>query len=107
MSLAVDASAVVALHFLDERPPFEPLEERLASGEQVFTAPNFHQEVMEALRRGTTPHLHSLNEDCCGWPQAGHAVADRADGGIVLPVVNFEQAWCSRRKNRRQAVVRS
>ena len=52
MSLVLDASAAVALHFLDERPPFEPMEDRLAAGEEAFTAPNFFQEVMEALRRG-------------------------------------------------------
>ena len=66
MSLAIDASAAVALHFLDERPAFEAMEERLASGEDAFTAPNFFQEVMEALRGGirsgrTTP------EDVAAW----------------------------------------
>jgi predicted nucleic acid-binding protein len=60
MSLAIDASAAVALHFLDERPAFEPMEDRLIAGEEAFTAPNFFQEVMEALRCGirdgrTTP----------------------------------------------------
>jgi len=50
MSFALDASAAVALHFLEERPQFEAMEERLACGEQAFTAPNFFQEVMEALR---------------------------------------------------------
>jgi predicted nucleic acid-binding protein len=52
VSLAIDASAAVALHFLDERAAFEEMEERLANGEEAFTAPNFFQEVMEALRRG-------------------------------------------------------
>jgi predicted nucleic acid-binding protein len=52
MSFALDASAVVALHFRDERPTFFDMEERLALGEEVFTAPNFFQEVMEALRAG-------------------------------------------------------
>ena len=51
MSLAVDASAAVALHFADEREPFANMEDRLANGEEAFTAPNFFQEVMEALRR--------------------------------------------------------
>ena len=51
MSLAVDASAAVALHFADEREPFADMEDRLANGEEAFTAPNFFQEVMEALRR--------------------------------------------------------
>ena len=60
MSLALDASAAVALHFADERQPFVELEDRLADGEEAFTAPNFYQEVMEALRRAlregrTTP----------------------------------------------------
>lgn len=52
MSFALDASAAVALHFADEWAPFEELELRLSSGEEAFTAPNFHLEVMEALRRG-------------------------------------------------------
>lgn len=51
MSLAVDASAIAALHFEDQAPPFEPLAERLAKGEEAFTAPNFHQELMESLRK--------------------------------------------------------
>ena len=51
MSLALDASAAVALHFADERGPFADVEDRLADGEEAFTAPNFFQEVMEALRR--------------------------------------------------------
>ncbi len=46
----MDASAAVALHFLEERPRFEAMEERLAASEEAFTAPNFFQEVMEALR---------------------------------------------------------
>ena len=52
MSLAIDASAAVALHFFDERAPFQAIKERLARGEEAFTAPNFFQEVMEALRQG-------------------------------------------------------
>jgi predicted nucleic acid-binding protein len=51
VSLALDASAAVALHFADERGPFEAMEDALADGEEAFTAPNFYQEVMEALRR--------------------------------------------------------
>src|SRR5437762_5253814 len=65
MSLALDASAAVALHFADEREPFETMEEQLADGEEAFTAPNFFQEVMEALRRAiregrtTSPDVHA------------------------------------------------
>ena len=66
MSLAMDASAAVALHFLDERPAFEPMEERLASGEDAFTAPNFFQEVMEALRRGIR-ESRTDPEDVAAW----------------------------------------
>lgn len=51
MSLCIDASAALALHFEDEYRPFEPLETRLAAGEDAYTASNFFQEVMEALRR--------------------------------------------------------
>lgn len=52
MSFVVDAGAALALHFLDERDPFEPMEERLLSGAVAFTALNFFQEVMEGSRRG-------------------------------------------------------
>ena len=51
MSLVLDASAAIGLHFEDERALVEAMEDRLASGETAFTAPNFHLEVMEALRR--------------------------------------------------------
>ena len=51
MSLVVDASAIVALHFDDEAAPFADLEERLSQGEKAYTAPNLFQEVMESLRR--------------------------------------------------------
>jgi predicted nucleic acid-binding protein len=51
VSLAIDASAAVSLHFADERGPFEEMEDRLAAGENAFTAPSFFPEVMEALRR--------------------------------------------------------
>jgi predicted nucleic acid-binding protein len=66
VSLALDASAAVALHFLDERPAFEPLEERLAGGEDAFTAPNFFLEVMEALRRGIREG-RTTTEDAAAW----------------------------------------
>jgi uncharacterized protein with PIN domain len=39
MSVVVDASAMVALHFEDEAAPFAALEERLSRGEKAFTAP--------------------------------------------------------------------
>ena len=38
MSLVVDASAAVALHFADEREPFADMEDRLADGEEAFVA---------------------------------------------------------------------
>lgn len=66
MSLVLDASAAVALHFLDERAAFEPMEERLADGEDAFTAPNFFQEVMEALRRGIREG-RTNPEDVAAW----------------------------------------
>ena len=66
MSLAVDASAVVALHFADERRPFAEMEERLADGEEAFTAPNFFQEVMEALRRALRER-RTTTEDVQAW----------------------------------------
>jgi predicted nucleic acid-binding protein len=66
VSVVLDASAAVALHFVDERAPFEPLEERLAAGEDAFTAPNFFLEVMEALRRGTRDG-RTTAEDVAAW----------------------------------------
>src|SRR5690348_6620883 len=66
MSLALDASAVVALHFADERAPFVSMEDRLADGEEAFTAPNFFQEVMEALRRAVREQ-RTTNEDVQAW----------------------------------------
>jgi predicted nucleic acid-binding protein len=66
MSFALDASAAVALHFLEERPPFEAMEERLVSGEQAFTAPNFYQEVMEALRGAIRDH-RTTSELASAW----------------------------------------
>src|SRR5207245_853373 len=40
-----------ALHFADECAGFESMEEALENGKEALTAPNFFQEVMEALRR--------------------------------------------------------
>ena len=66
MSVAIDASAAVALHFIDERQPFEPLEDQLAAGEEAFTAPNFFQEVMEGLRRGIR-EWRTTADDVAAW----------------------------------------
>ncbi len=66
MSLALDASAAVALHFSDERGPFEAMENKLADGEEAFTAPNFFQEVMEALRRAVREG-RTTNENVQAW----------------------------------------
>jgi len=66
VSLALDASAAVALHFIDERTGFEAMEDRLADGEEAFTAPNFFQEVLEALRRAVREGRTS-NEDVQAW----------------------------------------
>ena len=66
MSLALDSSAAVALHFTDERGPFEAMEDRLADGEEAFTAPNFFQEVLEALRRAVRDGRTS-NENVQVW----------------------------------------
>ena len=66
MSLALDASAAVALHFTDERGPFEAMEDRLADGEEAFTAPNFFHEVLEALRR-TIREERTTNNDVQAW----------------------------------------
>ena len=66
MSLALDASAAVALHFADERGPFADMEDRLADGEEAFTAPNFFQEVMEALRR-TIREGRTTGADVQAW----------------------------------------
>ena len=66
MSLVLDASAAVALHFADERKPFEKMEDLLAEGEEAFTAPNFFQEVMEALRRAIREQRTS-SEDVQAW----------------------------------------
>jgi predicted nucleic acid-binding protein len=66
MSFVLDASAAVALHFDDERAPFEQMEDQLAAGEPAFTAPNFHQEVMEALRR-TIREGRTTAEDASAW----------------------------------------
>ncbi len=66
MSLALDASAAVALHFADERSPYAEMEDRLAEGEEAFTAPNFFQEVMEALRRAIRDQ-RTTNENVQAW----------------------------------------
>ncbi len=66
MSLALDASAALALHFADERSPFAEMEDRLAEGEEAFTAPNFFQEVMEALRRAIREQ-RTTNENVQAW----------------------------------------
>ena len=66
MSLALDASAAVALHFEDEREPFAGMEDRLADGEEAFTAPNFFLEVMEALRRAIREQ-RTTSEDVQAW----------------------------------------
>ena len=66
MSVALDASAAVALHFADERGPFVPMEDCLADGEEAFTAPNFYQEVMEALRRALREQ-RTTSRDIHAW----------------------------------------
>jgi predicted nucleic acid-binding protein len=66
MSFALDASAAVALHFIEERPRFEEMEQRLALGEEAFTAPNFFQEVMEALR-GAVRNGRTTAEASSAW----------------------------------------
>jgi predicted nucleic acid-binding protein len=42
------------------------MEDRLAGGEESFTAPNFFQEVLEALRRAVREDRTS-NEDVHAW----------------------------------------
>jgi len=66
VSLVLDASAAVALHFSDERTPFEAMEDKLADGEEAFTAPNFFQEVLEALRRAVREG-RTTDEDVQAW----------------------------------------
>jgi len=66
VSFCVDASAAVALHFADEREAFVEMEERLADGETAYTAPNFFQEVMEALRRGIR-EKRTTSEEVQAW----------------------------------------
>src|SRR5687768_2947774 len=66
MSFVLDASAAAALHFADEFAAFEEVEKVLATGAEAFVPPNFHQEVMEALRKAirngrTTP------DDAAAW----------------------------------------
>lgn len=52
MSFVIDASAAAALHYPEEASRFRRMEEHLIGEGTAFTAPNFYQEVMEALRRG-------------------------------------------------------
>jgi predicted nucleic acid-binding protein len=87
VSLALDASAAVALHFADEREPFIELEDRLANGEEAFTAPNFFQEVMEALRRGVREG-RTTSEDVQLWLGA-------LDSYSIIPVDLNPVAGCS------------
>ena len=56
MSFVLDASAALAMAFDDERTKsVTAMEDRLADGEETFTAPIFHQEVLEGLLLGTPP----------------------------------------------------
>jgi predicted nucleic acid-binding protein len=66
MSFVLDASAAVALHFADECAPFVAMEEDLRNGEEAFTAPNFFQEVMEAIRR-TIREGRTTSADAAAW----------------------------------------
>jgi predicted nucleic acid-binding protein len=66
MSFILDASAALALHFADECAPFQAMEEALENGEEAFTAPNFYQEVMEALRR-TIREGRTTGADATAW----------------------------------------
>jgi predicted nucleic acid-binding protein len=87
VSFVLDASAAVALHFDDERGPFEPMEDQLAAGEPAFTAPNFHQEVMEALRR-TIREGRTTAEDAAAWLTV-------LDSYNIVPVPLHPCAGCS------------
>lgn len=66
MSFVLDASAAAALHFADEFAAFEAVEDALASGTEGFVAPNFHQEVMEALRKAIR-NGRTSSEDAAAW----------------------------------------
>lgn len=111
MSMALDASAAVALHFLDERAPFEPMEDRLAAGEEAFTASNFFLEVMEALRRGVRDG-RTTTEDVAAWltvldsyhitPVAAHPCAGSATWLIAeqLNISAYDAAYVAVAKSR-------
>jgi predicted nucleic acid-binding protein len=66
VSFVLDASAAAALHFADEFSGFAEIEDALAMGTEVFVAPNFHQEVMEALRKAIRNGRTSA-EDAAAW----------------------------------------
>jgi predicted nucleic acid-binding protein len=66
VSFVVDASAAAALHFADEASSFAEMEIELAKGVEAFTAPNFYQEVMEALRRGIRDK-RTTTQDVAAW----------------------------------------
>jgi predicted nucleic acid-binding protein len=87
VSLAIDASAAVALHFSDERGPFIVMEDKLADGEEAFTAPNFFQEVLEALRRAAREGRTS-DEDVQAWLSV-------LDSYNILPIEINPVAGCA------------
>jgi predicted nucleic acid-binding protein len=66
MSFVIDASAAVALHFADEWAEFAEMENALKFGVEAFTAPNFFQEVMEALRRSIREG-RTTAQDASAW----------------------------------------
>ncbi len=84
MSLCLDASAALAMHFADEAAAVLDLEDRLADGEEALTAANFFPEVMEGLRRGIR-EKRTTDADALAWlsvldtyqirPQPAHPVA--------------------------------
>ena len=66
MSFVLDASAAAALHFADEFADFAHIEDALANGVEAFVAPNFHQEIMEALRKAIRSGRTSA-QDAAAW----------------------------------------
>jgi len=66
VSFVLDASAAAALHFGDEFADFTAMEDALAAGAEAFIAPNFHQEIMEALRKAIRNGRTSA-EDAAAW----------------------------------------
>jgi predicted nucleic acid-binding protein len=66
MSFVLDASAAVALHFADEFAGLERVEDALAKRVEAFVAPNFHQEVMEALRKAIR-NGRTSSADASAW----------------------------------------